>query len=352
MKHPLRILAALAILGVGFSALSPSLFATASTVSVVTPKRDGKSFGFTAAATKLLQGVLWSRNASGYIVNATDTASEIVVGVGYAEVDNSAGSAGDLTCVAERGVFKFANDSGTAVTEANVNSVCYVLDNVTVSGSGGTNDIIAGIVRKVDSDGVWVDVGARLDTATPADGSVTSAKIATGGVATADLADDAVTTVKILDDNVTTAKILDANVTTAKIVDDAITTAKLADALADQITVTTVAIANTGTPDGVAHVTGQVKDAQGNALTGRFVVTLWTATSGAWAAPADLGTLTALTNSTILKEDTDDAFARILTHSDGSWGAELDTASDGTVHVHATVGGAPAVTANAAITGN
>lgn len=301
MKHPLRSIALIGALA--FAALAPSvLLGTAATESQTIQRRDGKSFGYTAAATKLLQGVLWARNSSGYIVNASDTASLIVVGVGAEEVDNSAGSAGDLTCVAERGTFKFANDSGTAVTEANINSVCYVLDNVTVSGSGGSNDIIAGIVRKVDSDGVWVEVGARLDTATPADGSVT--------------------------------------------------TAKLANAVADQISVTTVAIANTGTPDGVAHVTGQVKDAQGNALTGRFVITIWFATSGAWAAPADLGTLTALTNSTILKEDTDDAFARILTHSNGSWGAELDTANDGTVHVHATVGGAAAVTANAAITGN
>lgn len=300
MKHALHLLSLVAALAV--LALPASSLATTSTVSVVTPKRDGKAFGYTAAATKLLQGVLWSRNSSGYIVNASDTASEIVVGVGAAEVDNSAGSAGALACVAERGVFKFANDSGTAVTEANINSVCYVLDNVTVSGSGGSNNIIAGLVRKVDSDGVWVDVGARLDTATPADGSVT--------------------------------------------------TAKLANAVADQITVTTVAVANTGTPDGVANVTGQVKDAQGNALTGRFVVTVWFATSAAWAAPADLGTLTIKTNTVIIKEDTDDAYAHILTHSDGSWGLNLDTASDGTVHAHATVGGAPAATANAAITGN
>lgn len=301
MKHPLRSLALIGALA--FAALAPSvLLGTAAETSQTIVERDGKTFGYTAAATKLLQGVLWARNGSGYIVNASDATGLIVVGVGTEEVDNSAGNAGDLACVAKRGVFRFENDSGTAVTEASINSVCYVKDNVTVSGSGGSYDIIAGLVRKVDSNGVWVEVGARLDTATPADGSVT--------------------------------------------------TAKLANAVADQISVTTVAIANTGTPDGVAHVTGQVKDAQGNALTGRFVITIWFATSGAWAAPADLGTLTALTNSTILKEDTDDAFARILTHSDGSWGAELDTANDGTVHVHATVGGAAAVTANAAITGN
>jgi len=299
MKHALRLLALITLtasLAVG------SAFAAAATASQTIAKRDGKSFEFSASNVTLLQGVMWARNASGYIVNASDATGLVVVGIGAQEVDNSAGSAGDLTCIAERGIFKLANDSGTPVTDDDVNSICYVLDNATVSGDGGTYNIIAGLVRKVDSDGVWVDVGARLDTATPADASVT--------------------------------------------------TAKLANAVADQITVTTVAVANTGTPDGVANVTGQVKDAQGNALSGRFVVTVWFATSGAWAAPADLGTLTAKTNSVILKEDTDDAFARVLTHSDGSWGLELDTASDGTVHAHATVGGAPAATANAAITGN
>lgn len=113
---------------------------------------------------------------------------------------------------------------------------------------------------------------------------------------------------------------------------------------------TTVAIANTGTPNGVAHVTGQVKDALGNALAGRFLVLVFLG-SAAYGAATDLGTATALTNSTILKVDTTDALLRVLTHSDGSWGVELDTASDGTVHVQAAVTGQFA-TANAAITGN
>lgn len=114
---------------------------------------------------------------------------------------------------------------------------------------------------------------------------------------------------------------------------------------------TTVAIANTGTPDGVAHVTGQIQDVAGASLTGYYVCWAWFATSGAWAAPADLGTLTALTGSTILKEHTDDALVQFVTKSDGTWGLELDTAADGTVHVHVLVAG-KAATANVAITGN
>lgn len=115
--------------------------------------------------------------------------------------------------------------------------------------------------------------------------------------------------------------------------------------------VSTVAIANTGTPDGVAHVTGVIKDAAGSALTGYFVCWAWFATSAAWAAPADLGTCTALTGTVLLKEHTDDALIQFITKSDGTWGLELDTASDGTVHVHVLVTG-KAGTANVAITGN
>ena len=66
---------------------------------------------------------------------------------------------------------------------------------------------------------------------TPADTSVTTAKLASNAVTTAKITDANVTTAKIADSNVTTAKIADSNVTTAKIADDAVTSAKLAHAL-------------------------------------------------------------------------------------------------------------------------
>jgi hypothetical protein len=113
---------------------------------------------------------------------------------------------------------------------------------------------------------------------------------------------------------------------------------------------TTVVVANTGTPDGVAHVTGQVSDALGNALAGRFLVRVFF-DDAAYGDPADLGTATAATNSRLLKEHTDDAYVDVLTHSDGTWGVNLDTTSNGTVHAHAAVMGAFA-THSAAITGN
>ena len=131
-----------------------------------------------------------------------------------------------------------------------------------------------------------------------------------------------------------------------------VTTAKLADAVADQIFNTSVAIANTGTPDGVAHVTGQVKDAQGNALTGRFEVCVFLAATAYGAPSAQSGTSAALANSRILVADTANCLLQVLTHSDGSWGVEFTSAAGAeTVHAHAAVRGQFA-TANAAITGN
>lgn len=158
---------------------------------------------------------------------------------------------------------------------------------------------------------------------------VNPATVGAGDISATHLASDAVTTAKILDSNVTAAK--------------------LANAVADIIPVPSVAIANTGTPDGVAHVTFQLKDAQGNSLAARALVRFWFAAT-AYAEPADLGTLTASTGA-ILKEVTDDAFAEVVTDANGAAVLALDTAQDGTVHVMAEVGGLCA-TASAAITGN
>ncbi len=168
----------------------------------------------------------------------------------------------------------------------------------------------------------------------------------------ATVADDSVTTAKIDDDAVTIDKIADNAVGVSQLADDAVDTAALADAVADQIFVTTVAIANTGSPDGVAHITGQVKDAQGTALAGRFMLHVFLAATAYGAPSAQSGTSAALTNSRILVADTANCLLQVLTHSDGSWGVEFSSAAGAeTVHAHASVAGVFA-TANAAITGN
>lgn len=87
-------------------------------------------------------------------VNAADTATHVVMGLSCQAASQTAG---DTKIVVERGVFLMGND-GT-ITAADVGQSCTVLDNQTVSKAATTaNDIIAGYITEVDSEGVWVDM--------------------------------------------------------------------------------------------------------------------------------------------------------------------------------------------------
>lgn len=92
--------------------------------------------------------------------NADDsTAGALAVGI---SCQAASFAAGDRKIVVEKGIFKMDND-GT-ITVADVMGVATVLDNHTVSKAATTtNDIGAGIIDRVESDGVFVDMtGARV----------------------------------------------------------------------------------------------------------------------------------------------------------------------------------------------
>lgn len=122
------------------------------------PERPSNSYvtlGLAAAAV-IQAGELVARNAAGNVVPASDTAALRVIGRAEADVSNASGSAGDVTVLIKRGVFRY--DNGTAaLTAAHVNRVCFVESSTKVQSSGGTNNIVAGLVIEVDSLGVWVD---------------------------------------------------------------------------------------------------------------------------------------------------------------------------------------------------
>lgn len=107
-----------------------------------------------AAATKLYAGTMVCLDASGDAVAATATAVGHCVGVATEQVDNSAGSAGDLTITVETGVHFFTNDTN-AVADTDNGMLCAVKDNQTVQ---QTDDgaVIAGIVDEVVTGGVYV----------------------------------------------------------------------------------------------------------------------------------------------------------------------------------------------------
>jgi len=119
--------------------------------------------GGVAASTIIYAGALVARNAAGYLVPAAPTVGLVVVGRAAERVDNSGGGDGDLTCKVETGVFKYENAAGgAAVEQADVlgTAQAEVADDQTVAGpTHGTNNIAAGRIVELESDGVWVALG-------------------------------------------------------------------------------------------------------------------------------------------------------------------------------------------------
>ncbi len=105
-------------------------------------------------------GGLAAIDSNGEVQMASDTAGLIVTGVSTEYVDNT----GDGEyCTVKTGCFLFANSSGNPITNAHVGRTCWIEDDNTVSSSPGTNGIEAGKVFEVDTDGVWVEVGADVN---------------------------------------------------------------------------------------------------------------------------------------------------------------------------------------------
>lgn len=113
-----------------------------------------------AASTRIYAGSLVCLNASGYAVPGSTSATLSARGVAQEQVDNSSGLAGDKRVETRRGVFKFANSaSGDAITIANIGANCYIVDDQTVALTHATTTrSLAGVIRGVDSDGVWVEI--------------------------------------------------------------------------------------------------------------------------------------------------------------------------------------------------
>ena len=111
-----------------------------------------------AASVQIFKGSLVARDASG---DATPGAVATTLrGVGRAaeNVDNSSGSAGDLTVQIEKGIFQFGNStSADLIDRGDIGADCYIVDDQTVALTDGTSTrSVAGKIHDVDSDGVWV----------------------------------------------------------------------------------------------------------------------------------------------------------------------------------------------------
>lgn len=136
----------------------------AATFSIDTPERDGSIVSLpVAAATTIYAGTLVAVNSSGFAVPAADTAGLRVVGRSEEDVVN-AGSAGDVSVLVKRGIFRFANSATAAVDPDDVGKIALVEDNQTVAETA-TNAVKAGRIIAVETSGVWVDTREAANVA-------------------------------------------------------------------------------------------------------------------------------------------------------------------------------------------
>lgn len=121
-----------------------------------TKERASLLFHFpVAASTKIYQGSIVCLNASGLAVPASTSTTLKCVGRAEQLADNSAGIASAINVQVKRGCYKFVN--GESITLANVGATAYLTDDQTVCLTG-TGKSIAGIIRDVEADGVWVEI--------------------------------------------------------------------------------------------------------------------------------------------------------------------------------------------------
>lgn len=135
---------------------------TALTAERYISKRPGSLYNDPlAAAVKIYQGSLVVLDNAGNARPGRASTTDRVRGVAQATVDNTAGAAGALSVDTETGVFRFANSAaGDLIVRTDIGADCYVVDDQTVAKTSATNTrIVAGKVRDVDADGVWVQIG-------------------------------------------------------------------------------------------------------------------------------------------------------------------------------------------------
>ncbi len=127
-----------------------------------TPIRDSKEFSLPVkGATKLYAGALVAIDtANGYLTKGAASTTLKAVGVVQELADNSAGADGAINAKVRRGLFRFANSaSADLIARTEIGSSCYIVDDQTVAKTNGSSTrSVAGVVRDVDSTGVWVEI--------------------------------------------------------------------------------------------------------------------------------------------------------------------------------------------------
>ncbi len=128
-----------------------------------------------ATNVKIPNGTLVMLNSTGYAIPAADTASCHVIGRAQQTVDTTATGPngvvadGVATIDCMHGVFKYGTSGGSAIVQASLGIMAFVLDNQTVVLTAGTSHTVAAglIVRVDDATNVWIDTRKRATVIAP-----------------------------------------------------------------------------------------------------------------------------------------------------------------------------------------
>lgn len=114
-----------------------------------------------AASVNCFAGGLAVLDSSGDAKPGVTATGLIAVGRFEQNIDNSTGSAGDVSVNVKGGTFRYANSSAAdEITKAEIGRDCYIVDDQTVAKTDGTaSRSVAGKIAFVDTLGVWVALG-------------------------------------------------------------------------------------------------------------------------------------------------------------------------------------------------
>lgn len=111
-------------------------------------------------ATTIYQGAIVAVDANGYAIPGKKAAGLKAAGRAEETVENK-GEDGDAVIRVSRGTFVFENSTSGKITAAGVLGLCYMEDDQTVTKTG-TGASVAGLVIRVDDEGVAVEMGFGL----------------------------------------------------------------------------------------------------------------------------------------------------------------------------------------------
>lgn len=126
----------------------------------VTKTREGRFTTQKVAANTKIYGGSIVVLEGGYAKPGRTATGLIAMGRATETVDNTGGAAGAKTITIERSAgmveYLYANDTGTAVAQADVGGDCYILDDQTVTGDNTGRSVAAEVCEVVPNIGVWI----------------------------------------------------------------------------------------------------------------------------------------------------------------------------------------------------